>query len=264
MGKHSPPINGTLMPFTIPPSMQPRGPWSVLPRPSAPRRSVSARVIESCYVLMAAVTVIGTAVGFWLSYAGLHSFAVQAGLSGPEAWAWPASVDLFILVGELGITISALRDGRTDWRAWGYFAAGCGPSVTFNVLHVTQHFPPWGKYAVAATPPVAAVLALAALMQQVLSLPDALQHMHARQQPVTPAVVTPAVTPPVTPPVTRARPQRKAVTARRPAALTKQAAAAAVIRDNPGITDNAALAKLAGCDVRTVQRARNGKPGSRT
>ena len=219
MGTHSKPIDGTvtangraLVPLPLSP-LQPRGPVSVLPRPQddaasslgsgarpagtrkgsdasqrfrrpdtgAAGRAVSARVIESCYVTMAAVTVVATAVGFWLSYAGLHSFAVQAGLSGPEAWAWPASVDLFILAGELGITISTLRDGRPDWRAWGYFAAGCGPSVTFNVLHVAGHFPAWGKYAVAATPPVAAVLALAALMQQVISLPAALRHMHARQ-----------------------------------------------------------------------------------
>lgn len=170
MGFHSRPIDGTVL----------NGHAPVPPPQSVPRRAISARVIESCYVLMAAVTVIATATGFWLSYAGLHSFAVQAGLSGPQAWAWPASVDLFILAGELGITISTLRDGRADWRAWGYFAAGCGPSITFNVLHVTSSFPAWGKYAVAATPPVAAVLALAALMQQVISLPAALAHLHGR------------------------------------------------------------------------------------
>ncbi len=137
--------------------------------------SIAVRAVSACYALMAAVTVLATAVGFWLSYAGLHAFAARAGLAGPEAWAWPSSVDLFILAGELGITISVLRDGRTDWRAWVYFAAGAGPSVGFNVLHVTVHAP-----AVAATPPVAAVLALAALMQQVLSLPAALAHLHGR------------------------------------------------------------------------------------
>jgi|HubBroStandDraft_6_1064221.scaffolds.fasta_scaffold00062_18 hypothetical protein len=142
--------------------------------------SIAVRAVSACYALMAAVTVIATAVGFWLSYAGLHSFAARAGLSGPEAWAWPSSVDLFILAGELGITISVLRDGKTDWRAWMYFAAGAGPSVGFNVLHVTVTAPGWGKYAVAATPPVAAVLALAALMQQVLSLDAALAHLHGR------------------------------------------------------------------------------------
>jgi hypothetical protein len=41
-------------------------------------------------------------------------------------------------------------------------------------------------------------------------------------------------------------------------AMTKQSQAADVIRDNPGLT-NAELAGLAGCDVRTISRARNGK-----
>ena len=145
--------------------------------------SIAVRSVNACYALMAAVTVIATAVGFWLSYAGLHTFAVRAGLRGPESWAWPSSVDLFILAGELGITISTLRDGRTDWRAWVYFGAGAGPSVAFNVLHVTLHALGWAKYAVAATPPIAAVLALAALMQQVLSLPAALRHLHGSPNP---------------------------------------------------------------------------------
>lgn len=235
-----------LAPLTLP---QPDDAEQARTTPNArERRTVSARVVGSCYAAMAAVTIIATAVGFWLSYAGLHSFAVQAGLSGPEAWAWPASVDLFILAGELGITISTLRDGRPDWRAWCYFAAGCGPSVAFNVLHVAGHFPPWGKYAVAATPPVAAVLALAALMQQVISLPDALAHMHARQQPVV---------------ASRHdsdhdkkddRPRRPSPP-KLPATATKQARAAAVIRDNPALT-NEELAAIARCDVRTIQRAK--------
>jgi len=148
--------------------------------------SIAVRSVNACYALMAAVTVIATAVGFWLSYAGLHSFAVRAGLSGPEAWAWPSSVDLFILAGELGITISTLRDGATDWRAWVYFAAGAGPSVAFNVLHVTEHTVGWAKYAVAATPPIAAVLALAALMQQVINLPAALKHIHGQADSTVP------------------------------------------------------------------------------
>ena len=58
------------------------------------------------------------------------------------------------------------------------------------------------------------------------------------------------------------KPQHRQVARKPAAALTKQARAAAAIRDNPGLT-NAELAKLAGCDVRTISRARNGK-GSMT
>jgi hypothetical protein len=43
-------------------------------------------------------------------------------------------------------------------------------SVAFNVLHVATIAPAWGRYAVAAVPPIAAMLALAALMRQVFSL----------------------------------------------------------------------------------------------
>ena len=266
MGRHSPPIDGTvangraLAPFTL------DGPVSVLPQPPAPRRAVSARVIESCYVLMAAVTVIATGVGFWLSYAGLHSFAARAGLSGPVAWAWPASVDLFILAGELGITISTLRDGRPDWRAWGYFAAGCGPSVAFNVLHVTGQFPPWGKYAVAATPPIAAVLALAALMQQVISLPAALRHMHGSAvQPGMDKPADKALDKPADKRMDKAlgKPaSRRAIpgTSQRTTQLDK---AAAAIARHPGWTDTA-LARSAGVSAKTVHRARNAKTGSTT
>jgi hypothetical protein len=154
--------------------------WGHLPRwrrrePAArPQHAGSMRVLGACYATMAVVTIVATGVGFWLSYAGLHSFAVRAGLAGPEAWAWPSSVDLFIVAGELGITVSTLRDQRHDWRAWVYFGMGCGPSVTFNIVHVFPVLPWWCKYAVAATPPIAALLALAALMQQVTRLPEAL------------------------------------------------------------------------------------------
>ena len=131
--------------------------------------SFAQRVVRGAVGFMAAATVAATAVGFWLSYAGLHAFALRSGLRGAEAWAWPASVDLFILAGELGITISAIR-GKRDGLAWGYLLAGFLPSVAFNVLHVALAPPAWGRYAVAAVPPVAAMLALAALMRQVFSL----------------------------------------------------------------------------------------------
>jgi hypothetical protein len=131
---------------------------------------LAQRVMRGSMIVMAVTTVTATAVGFWLSYAGLHSFATRAGLRGAEAWAWPASIDLFILAGELGITISAVRRVR-DPLAWVYLAAGFGPSVLFNVLHVAVPVS-WGPFAVAAVPPVAAMLALAATMRQVYRLAE--------------------------------------------------------------------------------------------
>jgi hypothetical protein len=176
--------------------------------------SLAQRVVRAAVSALAAATIAATVVGFWLSYAGLHSFAVRSGLRGPEAWAWPASVDLFILAGELGVTISAIRRQR-DPLAWCYLLAGFGPSVAFNVLHVATVTPPWGRYAVAAVPPVAAMLALAALMRQVFKLAvDA--HLA-----ITPAAgKAPAAAPAVRPrsasrsaPAKRSRRTRKTVTA---------------------------------------------------
>ena len=40
---------------------------------------------------MVVATAAATLVGFWLSYDGLHAFALHAGLRGAEAWAWPGS-----------------------------------------------------------------------------------------------------------------------------------------------------------------------------
>lgn len=131
----------------------------------------------------AAVTVALTATAFWLSYEHLHDVAADNGLEGARAWAWPGTVDMFIVAGELLILRAALR-GRFDWFA--YLLAGVGSlgSIALNVAGVG-----WGasplEYVVAAVPPVAALLAFAAVMRQV----------HERlaghaEQPEVPAPVT--------------------------------------------------------------------------
>ena len=125
----------------------------------AAQRAVTGIVVG----MVASVTVL-TGVGFWLSYAGLHTFDLHAGLRGPEGWAWPASVDLFIISGEAGVTIATLRR-ETDWVAWVYLGAGFAVSVAANVLHVDIMF--WFKYVAAATPPISAMAALGALMRQI-------------------------------------------------------------------------------------------------
>ncbi|MGW5273631.1 DUF2637 domain-containing protein [Streptomyces sp. NPDC004044] len=113
----------------------------------------------------AAVTVALTATAFWLSYEHLHDVAAANGLAGVRAWAWPGTVDMFIVAGELLILRAALR-GRFDWFA--YLLAGVGSlgSIALNVAGVG-----WGasplEYVVAAVPPVAALLAFAAVMRQV-------------------------------------------------------------------------------------------------
>lgn len=113
------------------------------------------------------VTVALTAAAFWLSYEHLHDVAAGNGLghSPARAWAWPATVDLFIVAGELLILRAALR-GKFDWFA--YLLAGTGSlgSIALNVAGVGAGGEPL-EYIVAAVPPVAALLAFAALMRQV-------------------------------------------------------------------------------------------------
>jgi hypothetical protein len=111
------------------------------------------------------VTVTLTAAAFWLSYEHLHDVADANGLDGIRAWAWPGTVDLFIVAGELLILRAALR-GKADWFA--YLLAGVGSlgSIALNVAGVGTGADPL-EYIVAAVPPVAALLAFAAIMRQV-------------------------------------------------------------------------------------------------
>ena len=115
----------------------------------------------------AVVTVALTGAAFWLSFEHLHDVAAANGLGRDpsRAWAWPATVDLFIVAGELLILRASLA-GRVD--RWAITLAGTGSlgSIALNVAGVRAGAPPlW--YVVAAVPPVAALLAFGALMRQV-------------------------------------------------------------------------------------------------
>jgi hypothetical protein len=128
-----------------------------------------ARVTRGLIIALAVAVIAAMNVGFWLSYGGLHDFALLGGLRGNEAWAWPASVDLFTLSGELGVTISAITR-KADPVSWVLLVVGFIPSMVFNVLHVDVAVSSWAHYAVAAVPPLAGMLALAALLRQVYRL----------------------------------------------------------------------------------------------
>jgi hypothetical protein len=117
----------------------------------------------------AAVIVVLTIAAFWLSYAHLHQVAAGHGLSmSPErAWAWPATLDLFIVAGELLMLRGSLARS-TDWWAVALTVVGSTGSIALNVLGVSGGDPL--DYVVAAVPPTAALLAFGALMRQVHGL----------------------------------------------------------------------------------------------
>ncbi|MFR9755530.1 DUF2637 domain-containing protein [Streptomyces sp. TR06-5] len=117
-----------------------------------------------------AVILVLTVAAFWLSYAHLADVAMEHGLaSSPErAWAWPGTIDLFILAGEVLMFRAALR-GAWDWWAFALTAAGSLGSIGLNVAGVEQNTLSL-EHVVAAVPPTAALLAFGALMRQVHGL----------------------------------------------------------------------------------------------
>ncbi|MEV3988245.1 DUF2637 domain-containing protein [Streptomyces sp. NPDC049837] len=134
-----------------------------------------------------AVIIALTGAAFWLSYAHLAEVALGHGLgqAPARAWAWPATLDLFIVAGELLMLRAALAR-RVDPWAIGLTAAGSVGSIVLNVAGVTGTRDPGAvpllDYVVAAVPPTAALLAFGALMRQIhqaLAGQESVDHVRA-------------------------------------------------------------------------------------
>ncbi|QPP08343.1 DUF2637 domain-containing protein [Streptomyces bathyalis] len=126
---------------------------------------------ERAAILTAGIVIIAlTVAAFWLSYAHLADVARQHGLAkSPErAWAWPGTIDLFILAGEVLMFRAALRGAWDGW-AFALTAAGSLGSIALNVAGVGTDTLSL-DHVVAAVPPTAALLAFGALMRQVHGL----------------------------------------------------------------------------------------------
>lgn len=126
---------------------------------------------ERAAILTAGLVIMAlTVAAFWLSYAHLADVAKEHGLAkSPErAWAWPGTIDLFILAGEVLMFRAALR-GAWDWWAFALTAAGSLGSIALNVAGVGTDTLSL-DHVVAAVPPTAALLAFGALMRQVHGL----------------------------------------------------------------------------------------------
>lgn len=121
--------------------------------------------VQTVAVAASAVTVFLTGIAFWLSYEHLAEVASGHGLAGVRGWAWPSTVDFFIVLGEL-LVLRASLQGRRDWFAISITASGSLASIGLNVAGVGEDASRM-EYVVAGVPPVAALLAFAALMRQV-------------------------------------------------------------------------------------------------
>jgi len=117
-------------------------------------------------VFAGVLTIALTGVAFWLSYEHLHDVAGAHGLvhTSARSWAWPATLDAFIVIGELLILRASLL-GRVDNFAIFLAFVGSAGSITLNVVGVGEDAGLL-NYVVAGVPPVAALLAFAALMRQ--------------------------------------------------------------------------------------------------
>jgi hypothetical protein len=120
--------------------------------------------------LMGLFVLVVTADGFAQSYAGLHKWAMEQGLKSWKADGFPLLVDLFILIGELGLFALALEGHRLTRRgmSWvdmalpfGLASAGWGVSLAFNVGAVHG----WTQQVTAAVPPIASMLGLLVLLR---------------------------------------------------------------------------------------------------
>ncbi|MBP5868278.1 DUF2637 domain-containing protein [Streptomyces sp. LBUM 1478] len=147
-------------------------------RPDGGRPMTTKQVAERYALVAAGVVIVAlTAGGFWLSYAHLAEVAGQHGLkSSPvRQWAWPATLDAFIVAGELLMLRAGLRRVTDGW-AIALTATGSVGSIALNVAGVSgtgkASAVPLLDYVVAAVPPTAALLAFGVLMRQIHQLVD--------------------------------------------------------------------------------------------
>lgn len=122
--------------------------------------------------LMAAAVLVATGGGFAQSYSGLYDWAIDHGLNGWKASSFPLLVDLFIIVGELGLFLLALDAYaiRKSLLSWMDFMlplfialAGWTASLVFNVGHVLNK--EFSYQATAAVPPIVSMLGLFVLLR---------------------------------------------------------------------------------------------------
>lgn len=146
---------------------------------TAKEQSAASQGAAERYALIAAglVIVALTAGAFCLSYAHLADVAGQHGLgdSPVRRWAWPATLDAFIVAGELLMLRAGLRRVTDRW-AIAVTAIGSVGSIALNVAGVSGTRDtgdvPFLDYVVAAVPPAAAMVAFAVLMRQIHQLVD--------------------------------------------------------------------------------------------
>lgn len=124
--------------------------------------------------IMSVAVIAATLDGFAQSYAGLYDWGLQHGLRGWKAESFPLLVDVFILVGEIGLFLLALDSHklRKSFLSWidvlipfATAATGWGVSLWFNVERIkTDDISTKVTYGI---PPVTAMVGLLILLRTV-------------------------------------------------------------------------------------------------
>lgn len=139
------------------------------------RIKVTRTILRTVMIsIMSVAVIIATIDGFAQSYAGLYDWGIQHGLKGWKAESFPLLIDVFILVGEIGLFLLAL-DGhkiRKAWLPWVDMAlpfatasAGWSVSLYFNIERIdTNDIPTKVTYGI---PPVTAMIGLLILLRTV-------------------------------------------------------------------------------------------------
>ncbi|MFF3513860.1 DUF2637 domain-containing protein [Streptomyces sp. NPDC002573] len=196
------------------------------------KKDIERYTLGAAGVVIVALTISG----FWLSYAHLAEVAGQHGLrsSTTRRWAWPATLDAFIVAGELLMLRAGLRRVTDRW-AIALTATGSVGSIALNVAGVngtgSAGTVPLLDYVVAAVPPTAALLAFGVLIRQIHQLVD----QPAGHPEPAPA---PVPEPPATAPATLAEPPAE------PAQPTVPPTAVAENRPRGGRPPSATLEEL--------------------
>ncbi len=138
--------------------------------PARPMSDWAKRMHGLTILLMGLGVIAATAVGFAQSWAGLYGWGVEHGLTEWKAISFPAMVDTFIGIGELGLFALALEGHRLRQSLGvadlllplSLAAGGWAASLAFNVGHVAQV---WTTQITAGVPPVASMLGLFVMLR---------------------------------------------------------------------------------------------------
>ncbi len=160
MNKHAQPLHTT----------DPNTAVAVAVAPAKPMGDWAKRMHGLTILLMGLGVIAATAVGFAQSWAGLYGWGVEHGLTEWKAISFPAMVDTFIGIGELGLFALAL-EGHQLRQSLGVAdlllplslaTGGWAASLAFNVGHVAQV---WTTQVTAGVPPIASMLGLFVMLR---------------------------------------------------------------------------------------------------